>query len=87
MEEDTVTIDAAGRIVIPASIRRELALTGGTELSLTIDGGSLHLRPVARAPVEERGGRLVITSPLAGPVPDHRELREERADALGGRKA
>lgn len=82
--DDTITMDGAGRIVIPASVRRELALVGGSELEVVVEGGSIHLRPVARARVERRAGRWVVTSALAGPTPDHRELREERERRILG---
>jgi AbrB family looped-hinge helix DNA binding protein len=84
--EETITMDAAGRIVIPASVRRELALVGGSELVLGVEGGAIHLRPLARAQVERRAGRLIVTSPLSGAVPDHRDLRDERLGPVSGRE-
>jgi AbrB family looped-hinge helix DNA binding protein len=41
-----LTIDKAGRVVIPKPIRDELALEQGTELELVRDGDSITLRPV-----------------------------------------
>ena len=79
-----MTIDAAGRIVIPAAVRRELALAEGTELAVDVSGGTIHLRPSASAAVAVRGRRLVVRSSLSGPVPDHRALREERIDREAG---
>lgn len=85
MEEPlTITMDAAGRLVIPAAIRRELALVGGAELLVDVQGGAIHLRPTAHAAVASRGGRLVVRSALAGPVPDHREIREQRDRRIVG---
>jgi antitoxin PrlF len=56
-----VTIDRAGRVVIPAEIRKRLGLTAGTELNLVIDGFAVHLsRAVAGPELLERGGRLVV---------------------------
>lgn len=75
---DTVTIDKSGRLVIPAKIRKALALTPGTELDCTIEGESIRLEPVGGARLHRRANRLVITSPLVGDVPDHREIREDR---------
>ena len=80
----TITMDAAGRLVIPAGVRRELALVGGAEFVVDVQAGMIQLRPTARAALAKRGRRLVIRSALTGPVPDHRELREERAAGLGG---
>lgn len=81
-ETYTATMDAAGRLVIPAAVRRELALVAGTELVIEVLGGALHLRPAANANVSARGRRWVVTSPLVGAVPDHRELRDERDERL-----
>lgn len=54
------TIDRAGRVVIPAEIRKRLGLTPGTELDLVIDGFAIRLiRAVAGPEILERGGRLV----------------------------
>jgi len=75
---NTVTIDQSGRLVIPAKIRKALALAPGTELDCTIEGESIRLEPIGGAKLERRASRLVITSPLVGEVPDHREIREER---------
>lgn len=80
----TVTMDAAGRLVIPAVVRRELALVGGAELVVDVQGGTIHLRPASGAVVTTRGRRLVVRSALTGPVPDHRELREARIAKSGG---
>lgn len=75
---NTVTIDKSGRLVIPAKIRKALALAPGTELDCTIDGESIRLEPIGGARLERRANRLVITSPLVGEVPDHRDIREDR---------
>lgn len=84
--DDTITMDAAGRIVIPAAVRRELALAAGSELALDVQGGAIHLRPLASARLERRAGRLVVASPLAGPAPDHRDIREDRLAGLGAKE-
>ena len=53
----TVSIDAAGRIVLPAPIRARLGLAAGMFLVLVEehDGVSLHL-PVVAARIRERDG-------------------------------
>lgn len=81
--EYRISMDAAGSIVIPAAVRRELALSAGSELAVEVRDGVIHLRPITSARLERRAGRLVIASPLAGPAPDHRDLREERLARLG----
>ena len=85
--EDPVTIsmDAAGRLVIPAAVRKELALVGGADLVVEVHGGTIQLRPAGNATLARRGRRLVVRSALVGDVPDHRELREERAAKIAGK--
>lgn len=43
-----VSIDRAGRIVVPKAIREELDLTPEIELSVAIDGDSIRLTPVGK---------------------------------------
>jgi antitoxin PrlF len=55
-----VTIDRAGRVVIPVEVRKRLGLTPGAELNLVVEGFALRLsRAVAGPELSERGGRLV----------------------------
>jgi AbrB family looped-hinge helix DNA binding protein len=58
-----ITIDAAGRLVVPKALRDELRLEGGTLLEIRVREGRLELEPVS-APMrlERRGRRLVATS-------------------------
>jgi AbrB family looped-hinge helix DNA binding protein len=44
-----VSIDRAGRVVIPKETRDRLSLTPDAELELTVHGDSIHLVPVRRA--------------------------------------
>lgn len=56
----TATIDRAGRVVIPAEVRKRLGLTPGTALNLVVEGFAVRLvRAVAGPEISERGGRLV----------------------------
>jgi antitoxin PrlF len=56
----TTTIDKAGRVVIPAEVRRRLGLTAGTELEMVIEGFALRLvRAVAGPQLVRRGERLI----------------------------
>ena len=41
-----VTIDRAGRVVIPKDVRDRLSLGSQTELELSIEGDSIRLTPV-----------------------------------------
>ena len=45
----TVTLDKAGRVVIPKTLRDELRLAPGDTLTLEFDGDGLMLRPVRSA--------------------------------------
>ncbi|MCC7534625.1 MAG: AbrB/MazE/SpoVT family DNA-binding domain-containing protein [Deltaproteobacteria bacterium] len=82
---DVVTIDAAGRLVIPKAIRARLQLRDGSRLEIREEGGRILLEQVADAgvPVEVEG-LLVIRGRLLREVPDHRELRADRIRSLGG---
>jgi antitoxin PrlF len=56
----TTTIDKAGRVVIPAEVRKRLGLTAGAELEMVIEGFSIRLvRAVAGPQLVRRGERLV----------------------------
>ena len=56
----TATIDKAGRVIIPAEVRKRLGLTAGTELEMVIEGFAIRLvRAVAGPQLTRRGGRLV----------------------------
>jgi AbrB family looped-hinge helix DNA binding protein len=61
------TIDAAGRVVIPKSMRDSLGLTGGRTIEISEREGVIEIQPAATTMrLEERNGHLVA-------VPD-REL-------------
>lgn len=53
------TIDKAGRLVIPKSLRDRLGLHPG-EVDVTADGAGLRVQPIATDDLAERAGRLVI---------------------------
>jgi AbrB family looped-hinge helix DNA binding protein len=62
-----VTIDMAGRLVIPKPLRDEVGITSG-EVEVTIDGAALKIEAPAGDDLEERDGRLII--PGGGAVVD-----------------
>jgi AbrB family looped-hinge helix DNA binding protein len=39
-------LDSLGRIVIPAEVRRQLALTAGDQLAITMTNGNITLTPL-----------------------------------------
>jgi AbrB family looped-hinge helix DNA binding protein len=75
------TIDKAGRVVIPASIRERAALTPGTELEVTLDETGVRLERVAPGPRLVRVGRRLVARPTvsfdARPAVDVAALVEE----------
>lgn len=82
--EDIITIDAAGRLVVPKAIRARLALREGTRLHVREEEGRrLVLEPVSEEGVPtEVDGLLVIRGHLIGEIPDHREQRTQRIRSL-----
>lgn len=70
------TIDKAGRLVIPKTLRDRLGLGPGV-VDLVVDGLALRVEPVADSGIEDRAGRQVI--PASGVTlgdDDVRDLRD-----------
>jgi AbrB family looped-hinge helix DNA binding protein len=62
-----LTIDNAGRVVIPKSIRDDLQLQGGDTLELEREGEALRLRPVRPKPaMRKKKGIWVYTGDTKG---------------------
>ena len=57
------TIDKAGRLVIPASIRDRAGLTPGTTLEITVDEFGVRLEPVGPGPRLVKVGRRTVARP------------------------
>ena len=72
------TMDKAGRLVIPRSLRNRIGLAGGGEVELELDGAGVRIEPVAGADLREDGGLLFI--PAAG-TPINDTLVRELIDA------
>jgi AbrB family looped-hinge helix DNA binding protein len=68
------TIDKAGRLVIPRSLRARIGLAGGGEVELELDGAAVRIEPVAGSDLREEDGLLVI--PAAGRRISHAQVRE-----------
>ena len=69
------TMDKAGRIVVPASLRERVGLIPGP-VDLILDGNGIRIEIDAPDNLIEKDGRLVIASSGAALTPDDiRELR------------
>lgn len=79
-----ITIDRAGRLVIPKDIRRRLRLRGGSRIRLSEAGDQrLLLEPIEDTDcLTEIDGLLIATGTHHGEWPDHRTLRDERVAEL-----
>jgi AbrB family looped-hinge helix DNA binding protein len=77
-----LTIDRAGRIVLPKPIRDQMGLHPGSQLEVHANYDHLELRPVeARPSLVSEGSLLVHTGSAPGPLADSvRLMREERIE-------
>jgi AbrB family looped-hinge helix DNA binding protein len=85
----TITIDKAGRLVLPREVRNRLHLQAGDRLEILPEEDAIHLRPVREeATVSRTGWLLVVDPPQGAEVPDMEALieqdRELRAERLLG---
>ncbi len=75
------SIDKAGRVVIPASIRERAGLVAGSELDITLEDSGIRLQRVAPGPRLVKVGRRTVARPTAAsqarPVVDVAALIEE----------
>jgi AbrB family looped-hinge helix DNA binding protein len=63
------TIDKAGRLVIPSTLRSRIGLARGGEVEVEIDGAGIRIEPVSGSQLREVDGLLVI--PATGtPIDD-----------------
>lgn len=79
----TVTLDEAGRIVLPEGLRDELRLNAGDTLALESEGDRITLRPVhATGSMRKEHGVWVFRTghPLSANVADEtlEQVRRER---------
>ena len=71
------TIDKAGRLVIPASLRGRVGLMAGGEVELEVDGAAIRIEPILGQGLVEEEGFMVIPAPgLRIDDPAVRELRD-----------
>jgi AbrB family looped-hinge helix DNA binding protein len=78
-----VTIDQAGRVVLPKKLRDELNLSPGDTLDLTVRGDEVTLRPRrVSSPLQKKQGVWVFSTgePMASDETAEalRDIREQR---------
>jgi AbrB family looped-hinge helix DNA binding protein len=75
------TIDNAGRVVVPKSLRAALRLSGGDEVEITLEGERIELVPAPRQVKLRKGPHGLLTSDLALSAQGPDEVRDalERA--------
>ena len=78
------TIDRAGRVVIPASVRKQAGLKAGTVLQVILDGADIRLVRAGQGAKLERVGNRLVARPTTGrrklPAVDLAKLIEEERD-------
>jgi AbrB family looped-hinge helix DNA binding protein len=70
------TIDRAGRVVVPKSLRAALRLEGGDEVEITLAGERIELVPAPRQVNLQKGRHGLLTSDLDLPGQGPDEVRE-----------
>ena len=72
-----ITMDRAGRVVIPAEIRREAGLEPGMPLEIRVDDGRIEIEPkTMKVRLENRGGWTVAVPVEPVPPMDHSIVEE-----------
>lgn len=69
------TIDKAGRLVIPKTLREQAGITAG-EVEISLDGAAIRIESVAADDLVEEEGLLLL--PSGGPELDADAVRELR---------
>lgn len=66
MKKISITIDSAGRIVLPKAVRESLGIVGRSRVTLEVFGGKaeLSVSGTEAAAVRRRNGRVVSSAPL-----------------------
>lgn len=62
MNDVLVPIDKAGRIVLPKTVRDELAISPGDHLKISVHGNEVTLRPTREKSGFTRRGRALVFS-------------------------
>lgn len=62
-----ITIDGAGRVVLPKSVRQSAGLQPGSKLTVEVRHGQIVLQPVTQAVQVTREGRFLVLHEADGP--------------------
>ncbi len=61
--QSTISIDSAGRLILPKAMRDRFKLSGGSKINVEMIGDHLELRPVSEGeetPLVSKNGILVV---------------------------
>ena len=78
----TITMDQAGRLVIPSEIRREAGLEPGVPLTVRCREGMIEIEPQPLAVKIARKGRLLVATPADSVRPLEAATVERTRDSL-----
>lgn len=78
---ETITIDRAGRIVLPSEVRRRLSLGPGSRLRLEVVAERIELTPQPQAEPEQMmsAGKRTVLRPTGNAFDAAQATRAERA--------
>jgi len=77
---NTISIDKAGRVVVPKPLREKLGLEAGDNLLVESDGDQITLRPIRPQPllVKEYGMWVYNGAPSNESIPDMIDREREK---------
>ena len=81
-----VSIDSAGRLVVPKKLREAAGLEPGMPLEIRLHDGRLEIEPAPRKVRLEREGRLLIAVPEEPGEPLTREIVDKTLREIRGRR-
>lgn len=84
-----ISIDKAGRVVLPKAVREQYGLDSGTILEVEGSDEAIILRPIHEQPsVREKDGFLVFSATVDEDLSDVvNRMREERIDGIASATA
>ena len=80
------TIDSAGRVVIPKSVRDQAHITPGREVEVRFQDGAILIEPVPLSVKLRSRGGLLVAEPQEEVSPLSEEIVERTRDELASRR-